>query len=76
MKTKLKLTDFTFVPSGYGHFNVYFTCPDTGGYYRGYTNDMPLIDKTKNADRPKIKDLERLRYICVENGKLFKPVKL
>lgn len=28
------------------------------------TNDMTLIDATKNADEPKAKDLKKLKRLC------------
>lgn len=33
------------------------------------TNDMPLIDATKNADEPKRKELEQLKRVC-KDGKI------
>jgi len=65
MKNSIKLSDFTFKFSGYGHYKVTYTSPRTGKEYTTLTNDMPLIDATKNADeQPKRKDLEQLKRIC------------
>ena len=39
----------------------------TGKQWTAKTNDMPLIDATKNADEPKRRDLETLKRVC-KNG--------
>lgn len=64
MKKRISLSDFTFVFSGYGHYKVTYTSPITGKSWETVTNNMPLIDATKNADYPKINDLNRLKKIC------------
>jgi hypothetical protein len=65
MKTnRIQLSDFSFLPSGYGHYKVTYTSPVTGKKFTAITNNMPLIDATKNAEEPKIKDLESLKRIC------------
>jgi hypothetical protein len=64
MKNSISLTDFRFSPSGYGHYRVTYTSPVTGKSWSTVTSDMPLIDATKNADYPKVTDLNRLRYAC------------
>lgn len=65
MKTKKnKITDFSFLPSGYGHYRVTYTSPLTGKSWTTVTNDMPLIDETKNADEPKQTNLNQLKRIC------------
>lgn len=61
---KTKLSDFTFAPSGYGHYRVTYTSPVTGKSWTTVTNDMPLIDATKNADEPTQKDLNQLKSLC------------
>ena len=61
---KTQLSDFTFRPSGYGHYKVTYTSPVTGKTWTKTTNDMPLIDATKNADEPKRRDLEELKRLC------------
>ena len=63
MKTKTKLSDFTFLPSGYGHYEVTYTSPVTFKSWTTITNNMPLIDATKNAENPTQKDLNRLKRI-------------
>jgi len=61
---KTEKSDFTFRFSGYGHYEVTYTSPVTGKRWTTVTNDMPLIDETKNTDEPKRKDLNRLKHIC------------
>jgi hypothetical protein len=63
MTQKISISDFSFLPSGYGHYKVTYTSPTTGKQWAKVTNNMPLIDATKNADEPKRKDLEELKYL-------------
>ena len=60
---KTKITDFTFITAGYGHYKVTYTSPVTGKQWTKTTNNMPLIDATKNADEPKRKDLNELKRL-------------
>jgi hypothetical protein len=62
--TKISLSDFHFSFAGYGHYKVTYTSPVTGKEYTTTTSNMPLIDLTKNAEQPKIKDLIRLKFTC------------
>lgn len=67
MKTqKISIYDFSFIHSGYGHYKVIYTSPVTGKKFSAITNNMPLIDATKNTETTdiKIKDLEQLKRIC------------
>jgi hypothetical protein len=65
MKTqKTTKADFQFLHSGHGHYKVIYTSPATSKKWAKVTNDMPLIDATKNEDAPKRKDLEYLKFIC------------
>lgn len=64
MQKKISINDFSFEFAGYGHCNVTYTSPVTGKEWMATTNDMPLIDATKNAESPKRKDLERLKWVC------------
>jgi hypothetical protein len=65
MKTpKISKSDFYFNFAGYGHYIVAYTSPKTGTSWVAKTNDMPLIDATKNADNPKRCDLETLKRVC------------
>jgi hypothetical protein len=61
---KTQLSDFTFMPSGHGHYKVTYTSPKTGKQWTKTTSHMGLIDKTKNAEEPKRKDLNDLKWHC------------
>ena len=63
-KIKIELSDFRFSFTGYGHYRVTYKSPITGKEWSRVTNDMPLIDATKNSDNPKLKDLNSLKQIC------------
>ena len=62
--TKTELSDFTFKFTGYGHYKVTYTSPVTGKQWNKTTDNMSLIDDTKNAESPKRKDLEILKQLC------------
>ena len=64
MKTRIKLSDFRFQLAGYGHYKITYTSPITGKEWTKTTNDMPLIDATKNADSPTVKNLNYLKMFC------------
>lgn len=64
MKKSIKLSDFSFQFSGYGHYKVTYTSPVTVKSWTASTNNMPLIDATKNADDVKKVDLEELKRVC------------
>lgn len=61
---KTQLSDFTFTFSGYGHYIVEYCSPKTGKKWQRTTNNMPMIDATKNAETPKRKDLDLLKSFC------------
>jgi hypothetical protein len=67
MKTRINKSDFNFKLRGYGHYDVTFTSPVTGKKWHTVTNDMPLIDATKNAEEPLKKHLEILKRYCKNN---------
>lgn len=64
MKNSISISDFRFSFSGHGHYTVTYTSPVTRKEWTSTTNNMPLIDDTKNSDSPKIKDLNRLKNAC------------
>ena len=64
MPQRTSIYDFTFRFKGYGHYQVIYVSPVTGKVWKVTTNDMPLIDATKNSDTPKRKDLEQLKRLC------------
>lgn len=67
MTRKISITDFSFRIAGHGHYKVTYTSPTTNRQWTTTTDDMTLIDATKNAVSPKRKDLEALKYICKNN---------
>nr|DAT09613.1 MAG TPA: hypothetical protein [Caudoviricetes sp.] len=71
MKTKIQLRDFSFEKISYGRYKVIYTSPLSSTRFSvlvkqwtTVTDDMPLIDATKNCDKPKVKDLEALKWLC------------
>lgn len=75
MSTRISISDFTFVPSGYGYYKVIYRSPVTLRAWVVTTNNMPLIDATKNSDSPKRKDLEQLRKLCKARRVLWQSVR-
>jgi hypothetical protein len=67
MATFISKSDFTFLFSGHGHYKVTYTSPVTGKEWTTVIDDMSIIDKTKNEEFPKRKDLEFLKYLCKKN---------
>jgi len=55
------ITDFQFIFSGHGHYQVTYTSPATGKSWARIISDMELIDRTKNADSPRIDHLMDLK---------------
>ena len=68
MRPKITIHDFRFKFSGYGHYEVTYTSPVTGKQWIYTTNNMQLIDITKNAEEPKRCDLEHLKRTIKEKG--------
>jgi hypothetical protein len=64
MKNQISLSDFNFKFEGYGHYKVTYTSPVTGKKHSRITDNMPLIDVTKNEDQPLKKDLIDLKRLC------------
>lgn len=60
---QISIAHFNFQFSGYGHYKVTYTSPVTGKSWTKVINDMSTIDETKNAESPKIKSLNHLKYI-------------
>jgi len=67
MKISISILDFTFMPSGFGHYNVTYTSPKTFKTWTITTSNMRLIDLTYNAECPKVKDLISLKQYCKGN---------
>ena len=64
MTTNISISDFTFMPSGYGHYKVTFTSRKTFKVWSVTTFNTRLIDLTQNAESPKVKDLISLKQLC------------
>ena len=67
MKNQISVSHFNFQFSGYGHYKVTYTSPTTGKSFTRTTDNMKLIDATKNADNPKVKDMNLLKSFCKDN---------
>ena len=61
------LSKFKFDRVSNGAYNVTYTT-QRGDYFLLYTNDMTIIDATKNSEYAKLKDIEELRNKCVRYG--------
>lgn len=61
---RISITDFDFMPSGYGHYKVTYTSPVTGKKWTRVTSNMTLIDDTKNEEEPKQYNLHYLKKFC------------
>ena len=70
MKKSISLSDFAFGFEGAGHCKVTYYSPNTNKWWTALITDMTLIDATKNADDPKIKDL-----ICLKSSVKRKAMK-
>jgi len=62
-KQKISLSDFSFQFLGNGNHNVTYRSGN-GEKFQKLITDTSLIDCTKNAEKPKIVDLERLKAMC------------
>jgi hypothetical protein len=61
---RISISDFGFIFLGRGAYNVTYTSPITYKTWTTRVTDMEYIDLTKNAEEPKVKDLERLKRKC------------
>jgi|688.fasta_scaffold1244096_2 hypothetical protein len=65
MTTSIQRSDFTFMPSGHGHYKVTYQSPVTRKTWTITTSNMRLIDSIVNSDyEPKKTDLNRLKWDC------------
>ncbi len=60
----IQLSDFSFKFKGYGHYKVTYYSPNTSKSWSKVTDNMCLIDDTKNEEYPKQKDLITLKRLC------------
>jgi hypothetical protein len=63
----MKITDFSFKFTGYGHYKVTYTSPKTGKSWSKTISDMTLIDRTINSENPLQKDLLQLKSTVKSN---------
>lgn len=68
MKTTITKFDFDFAQLSYGLYKVVFTS-SKGKKYSANVDDMCIIDRVKNTDKPFKKDLNNLKRICKESQK-------
>jgi len=68
MKTTVTKFDFDFAQLGYGLYKVTFTS-SKGKKYSANVDDMCIIDRVKNTDKPLKKDLNTLKSMCKEYQK-------
>lgn len=65
------LEGFTFRKVSSGAYQVTYESDydrKVGRYWTARIEDMTIIDATRNADTPKRKDVDRLRYLVKRNG--------
>ncbi len=60
----MEKSQLKFQFNGYGHYKVTFTSAKTGKQWSTVTDDMHLIDDTKNKENPKKVDLIKLKKLC------------
>lgn len=63
MKQTISKNDFIFHKTRMGHYRIVYASPVTGKTWTNTLTDMTIIDKTKNVDNPKRKDLEMLKWL-------------
>jgi hypothetical protein len=68
-KKEISISDFYFQDAGDGAYLVIYVSPTTRNGWSTLVKDMTLIEATKDAATPKVKDLEKLRRI-VKNHKI------
>lgn len=61
------LSQFRFIFVGAGHYKVTYTT-NRGDYYVALITDMPIIDRTKNAEWARLCDIKQLASICKRIG--------
>ena len=64
MRTKIQLSDFSFIKQAYGLYKVIYESPVTGECWSTMISAMTLIDATLHADEPTVKDLTMLKWMC------------
>jgi hypothetical protein len=67
MKNSISTFDFSFLPSGHGHYKVTYTCQVTGKSWTTVTNNMYLVDMVKGNIEAKKVHLNALKYLVKNN---------
>lgn len=62
------LHNFSFELVGSGCYKVAYTTEKRGDYWVANIRDMDIIDKTRNTERAKVKDIEWLRHLVIAHG--------
>lgn len=65
---RIEISQFKFIFRGSGCYKVIYETPSRGDYWVHITNNMPLIDATKNAENPTQVALKQLRTECKQCG--------
>ena len=63
MTTCIRKSDFTILPSGYGHWKVTYQSPVTKKEWTSIISKSMLIDAVKNSDNPTIEKLNTLKLL-------------
>lgn len=64
---KITKSDFQFIPSGFGHYKVIYTSPNTGKQWKA-TKTSVALESVLYADKPKVTDLDALKWYCKHYG--------
>ena len=66
---KISKTDFTFLPSGFGHYKVTYESPVTHKKWTAIIDIMEWVDKVHHDESPKVKDMNELKWIVKHSNK-------
>jgi len=64
MSQRTNKKDFRFLFNGRGHYKVIYTSPKTLKEFSTITDNMQLIDATKNCESPTQANLIHLKKLC------------
>jgi hypothetical protein len=64
MANNISIRDFEFKFAGKGHYYVTYISPVTNKKWKRITNNMGVIDATKNSEHPKKYVLNNLKAFC------------
>ena len=60
---KIAKSDFQFMPSGFGHYEVTYTSPNTGKQWKA-TMTSGMLEDILYTDTPKVKILDYAKWYC------------